>query len=216
MVMTSEVDAPIVGKSETPNRTVARVEQSHTGDSLTIKYKVCDFKIISQDPKITISVSDAFVAGLPEESISGKLVADGTGYKLDVPKFWQLRSVKLANPETDPLPTNPVDPAVEDWDKDGKPGMTVTIDGSVASGDMYVIQRTWTQLQGASTGVDAVDGTILWGMEQVLLDATNPVIKMMPAPVATTEPAKNHFKHRRIESYQSCADIVAMQGTIFQ
>ena len=79
-----------------------------------------------------------------------------------------------------------------------------------------MIQRTWTELKGAAPGTDAIDGTIAWESEQVLLDATNPVLKMVPSPTATTEPERNYFRFRRIDAVQGCADIVAMQDTLFQ
>jgi len=210
--MTSEIDAPVVGKTKSVSTTIARVEQTHTGDKIAIKFKVCDFDIASSNADMKIIVPDAFVAALPEETLNGTI----TGDKLDVPKFWQVRSVQLTNPETDPLPTDKDDPKVLDWDKDGHPGLTLTVQSSMVSGDMYVIQRTWTVLTGAASGNDAFNGTISWAMEQKLLDSTSYLIKMLPDPVATTEPAENYFKFRRIDAVQGCTDIVAMQDTLFK
>jgi len=216
LVMTSVTEAPVVGKTVNENRTVGRVEQTQVGDKLMIKLKVCDFDIGGDSTMVKVVVPDAFVAGLPEETIEGSVTVDGGGYAMVTPKFWQVRSVELANPTTDALPTDPTDPRVKDWDKDGKPGMTIQAEGSLVSGDMYVIQRTWTELKGAAPGTDAIDGTIAWESEQVLLDATNPVLKMVPSPTATTEPERNYFRFRRIDAVQGCADIVAMQDTLFR
>ena len=215
LVMTSEMDTALTGHSESENRMIARVQQTHEGEALSIQFHTCDFDIKSSNADVTVIVPDAFVAALPDETLTGTLKAGAMGYELMVPKFWQVRSVQLANPQTDALPTDPKDPRVLDWDKDGHPGMTVTLAGSLAAGDMYIIQRTWTELTGGSTGTDRIDGTVSWEVEQVLLDATNPIIKMMPDPAATTDPAKNYFRHRRIEPWVECSDIIAMQETLF-
>ena len=215
LVMTSSMDAPVIGQSESENRMIARVEQTRAGDALTVKFHTCDFDIKSSDPNVQIIVPDAFVAALPDDTITGTLKDDGSQFQLVVPKFRQVRSVELANPETDPLPTDPKDPRVLDWDKDGKPGMTISVTGSVGAGDMYIIQRTWTELKGSSYVTEAIDGTITWDVDQVLLDATNPLMKMMPDPTATTDPAKNYFRHRKIDAALTCAEIIAQQDTLF-
>lgn len=127
LVMTSVVDAPVVGQTKSISTTLARVEQTQTGGKIQIKFKVCDFDIASTNADMKIIVPDAFVTALPEETLNGTISGD----KLDVPKFWQVRSVQLSDPINEALPTDKNDPRVLDWDKDGKPGLTLTVESSM-------------------------------------------------------------------------------------
>jgi len=213
LVLTTLTDTGL-STIEAPNTTIARAVQAQAGPSLTITTTTCDMDLGDGSGGFVIIVPPAFIAAMPEESIS----AEVTGTSLHVPKFWEVRSVELANPETDPLPTDPTDPRVLDWDQDGHPGLTLTVQSSIPglSGDVYIIQRSWLELTSTSASTDKVDGTVAWGMEQVILDATSTALTLLPGGQATTDPAKNYFVHRRIDPSKTCADIVAEQDAIFQ
>jgi hypothetical protein len=213
LVLTTLTDTGL-STIKAPNTTIARTEQIQNGSSLTITLTTCDMDFGDGSGGFTIIVPPGFVAAMPVETIN----AEVTGSSLHVPKFWQVRSVSLANPETDPLPTDPADPRVLDWDQDGHPGLTLTVQSAIPglSGDVYIIQRNWLELTSTSATVDAVNGTVSWGMEQVILDATSAALTVLPGGQATTDPAENNFRHRRIDPAKTCADIVAEQDAIFQ
>ncbi|MGB1250835.1 MAG: hypothetical protein ACPG8W_09505, partial [Candidatus Promineifilaceae bacterium] len=61
-----------------------------------------------------------------------------------------------------------------DPDGDGNPGLTVRATG-LADGEIYVVQRSWTILDGQLAG-DRLDGLIEWNSEQIIIGADNPVL----------------------------------------
>lgn len=212
LVMTTLTDTGI-STVEAPNTTIARVAQIQEGSSLTITATTCDLAFGDGSGGISIIVPDAFVAAMPVEVID----AEVTSSSLHVPTFWEVRSVELATPESDPLPTDPDDPRVLDWDEDGHPGLTLTVASSIPglSGDVYLIQRNWIELTSTSATTDRIDGTVAWGMDQVILDATSSALEYLPGGEATTDPAKNYFVHRRIDPTMTCEGILAEKDTLF-
>ena len=215
IVMTSEMDVPVLGAMTTESVTVVRVEQTQQGDNLNLKIKTCDFDVNSSSSSAGIVVPDAYVNCLPEDNVPATITKNGSSWALNVPKYWQVRSVNLANPTTDPLPTDPSDPSVLDWDGDSHPGLTMQVTG-LLSGDIYVVQRSWFILSGTTTSTDSIDGDVQWAMEQVVLDSTNALLKSLPQATPTTDQSQNYFQHRRVDASMTCADINAAVGTIFQ
>ena len=109
LVTTTVTDVGL-GPMEAPNTTIIRAVQSQAGSAVTIVATTCDFQIGEGTEAISVIVPDAFIAALPEETITAEVTANS----LHVPRFWELRSVDLVNPETDALPTEPTDPRVRD------------------------------------------------------------------------------------------------------
>ena len=122
---------------------------------------------------------------------------------------------ELADPATDPLPTDPTDPAVVDQDADGKPGMTLRLTGLV-DGEIYVVQRGYTAASGAAESADEVRGHVDFVSEQVILESDPTSIKDLASQAATdTTPCASFFRMKRLDAGSDCAFVIASFATLF-
>jgi hypothetical protein len=98
---------------------------------------------------------------------------------------------------------------VIDQDKDGKPGVTVQISG-IATGDIYVTQRNWTELSGFLKAPGRIEGRALFGSEQHILGATSWYLTR--SPHSQPEPRDSSFYLIRLGKKVSCRDAMASFG----
>jgi hypothetical protein len=216
-VMTSTLKAPVIGNLTTVSTTLLRVEQAVSGSTVSMKIKTCSFKIDTGSTQAQIEVPDAYVNSIGERDTTGSFQSDGKGgFSLTVPTFYSVYGAKLANPDTDPLPTDKADSKVFDQDGDGHPGMTLKVTGNaLVAGDIYVVQRASYAFKGQTSASDAIDGLVTWSMEQNILDTTNIALKLLPQSTPDSDATKSYFKHRKITASQDCAAIIANASTIF-
>jgi hypothetical protein len=102
----------------------------------------------------------------------------------------------------DPLPSDPDDPRVFDQDGDGNPGVTIRVEG-IVSGDMYIVQRSWTRLEGALLGDGSFGGRLFFGNAQVVLDSTSPFLGDPPS--SRPLPNLSWFRIARLPEDADCA-----------
>ncbi|NIV31894.1 MAG: hypothetical protein GWN58_21130, partial [Anaerolineae bacterium] len=188
--VTSEISiVPFVGEVTNKNITLLRLVQEQNGNQLKVIADVCSIRVESGTSMVSIEFPQAFVDSLGMVTKRSTIEPADHGYRFFQPPVTTLRGVHLENPESDPLPREAGDPRVFDQDDDGKPGVTVriTILGLI-SGEVYLIQRDWSSLTGRAGTLDRIDGLIDWGIEQVVLGASNPFLKARgtnrPDPVA--------------------------------
>ena len=84
--------------------------------------------------------------------------------------------------------------------------MTIKVSG-IVSGDIRVVQRSWTELESTSVSTDRIEGNVRFGNEQVILDATASMLKTPPN--ATPEPSRSRFRLVRLAKGASCSDALA-------
>ena len=105
-----------------------------------------------------VDSSGAWPALLAHDSDTGRkgtMVATATGCQLDLEKRYTVRGATQSfygDPGV-PMPTATQQascstPGWEDWDGDGKPGITLVVSGA-ANGHLYCAQRDWNQFSGA-------------------------------------------------------------------
>jgi len=84
-------------------------------------------------------------------------------------------------------------PGWEDWDQDGEPGYTLTVSG-LAMGQLYMADRTWTQLSGTiAPSTSSFDLPLDWGDEQDVLGLNGPSILTETATATKDSDASQHF-----------------------
>ncbi len=73
-------------------------------------------------------------------------------------------------------------PGWEDWEPDLKPGITLSITGT-AAGDLYLVQRDWTQFDG-TVGQNSSKFMVplTWDTEASVLGSTNSIIETQGVP----------------------------------
>lgn len=217
MQVTSELSSvPFVGEVTNKNITLLRLEQQQNGGSLTVTAEICSIEVDSGTSLVSIEFPQAFVDSLGMVMKPSTIEPADHGYRFFQPRFTQLLGVRLENPATDPLPTEADDPRVFDQDGDGHPGITVrvTILGFI-KGEVYVIQRDWNTLNGEFTSPDKIDGLIEWGIEQVVLGASNPFLKARGTNRPDPAAEHSYFCTTRIDPQMDCPAIIENQEVLF-
>lgn len=207
---------PFIGQVTNRNVTLLRLTQAQEGTNLTVTAQICAIQVESGTPLVSLAFPEAFINSLEIAVKSTTIQPTDGGYRFFQPRFTQLRGVRLEDPETDPLPTEASDPRVFDQDGDGHPGLSVriTLFGFIR-GEVYVIQRDWTALRGTVDSTDRIDGLMEWGLEQVILDASNPVLRARSESYPDPVPEHSYFRTTRIPEEMDCAWIVANRDWLF-
>jgi hypothetical protein len=206
-------DVPAVGKTNGSTTTLQRVTVQRTGASLTMQVEPCAIEVDNGTPVVATIIPDAFVRSLGVTERTGSLVlAEGKWRYVQDPDL-QLRGVHLANPETDPLPTDIDDPQVWDQDEDGHPGVTVRISG-ITDGEVYVVQRDVHALDGV-IDVERMDGLADWNTDQVVLGSDNPILNMQTSVVKDPDATASYFRSTRVDASKTCEAIVAERDELF-
>jgi len=204
---------PLVGEVARTSTIVLRVTIEQTASALVLRATYCATEIDNGSPLAMSAIPDAFLASLGEVVIAASI--DELGH---FAQAWatEVRGCRLADPEIDPLPTSPNDPRVIDQDGDGKPGLTVHVSVlGIISGDVYVVQRVRTRLDGMIVTPDRIEGLFECTSEQVTIGATSPLfLSELPSridPVA----ANSRFELVRVDPLWTCGQILAEQARIF-
>jgi hypothetical protein len=210
-------NVPMIGDVQYRNVALCRLSIAQQGAQLTVDTEICSLESESDTDLVQTVFPDAFVRSLPVTRRPAAVMPATDGYRFYAPRFYEVRGVDLADPERDPLPTDPSDPRIQDPDGDNHPGLTVRITG-IVDGEVYVIQRTWSVMDGMAPQageIQAISGLIAWGDEQVVLGADNPVLESPREGYTDPVPENSHFNMKRVAAGKSCADIVAERDVLF-
>lgn len=209
-VMSSFSEMPIIGSTQTRTIAIQKLVISGEGPNYTMRSQPCSVELDSGTTMVEMIIPNGFVQSL---SSTESLLVDHDDH-FEMPITWESRGVHLENIATDPLPTSPDDPRIFDQDGDGHPGMTVQISGLI-QGDIYVIQRGFTALQGELNG-DHFDGLVKWTDEQVTLGASNPILASnQPQNTLDPDPENSFFHSTRLTDDLSCDTILARSDALF-
>lgn len=205
------VNSPSLADVRRTYTTLALWTVTGDGEDLEVRSTVCEVRTDSPDSPVKTIIPLALVRSIPEQDLPCSARAEGEGWHLVQDRHVEIRGAVLAHPDTDPLPTDPGDPAVVDQDRDGQPGVTVLLAGLV-DGAVYVVQRIWTELEGCSDAAGGFQGSVSWGEEQVVLGADNPVLVMQS--VITPIPGAGRFWMRPVPAGTDCDYLVAHRQEI--
>ena len=203
---TLSVQVPVIGAFDMTTRVVSIHDVEHRGSRLRGGGTLCAVDIDNATKLVTTVLPKALQRVLPPPTIDARLIEVDGELRLVSSKQTIVVGADLDDEQRDDLPLSSRDERVVDDDGDGKPGVTVRIDGMV-SGDMYVVQRTWTKLIGTQKG-DGFRGRLVFGTDQVVLGATSSRLEDPPKakPLAT----KSTFTLQPIAANMSCKDAVEL------
>jgi len=214
-VLADSVTFPLVGQLERKTTLIHHVVIAHAGASLSLRSAYCAAEF-DNGPSLATTVETAFVRSL--DPVLAAAVVDGPSDGAAFAQAWctEVHGVRLEHPDTDPLPTSAADPRVFDQDGDGHPGITVRACAfGLITGDVYVVQRLRTRLEGRVVSADRIEGTVQGSVEQVILGATNSLflgaIVSRPDPVA----AHSYFVLERVDATADCDDVLSRRGSVF-
>ncbi|MET0283762.1 MAG: hypothetical protein ABW352_04810 [Polyangiales bacterium] len=103
-----------------------------------------------------------------------EMTADGCSVKFDKDAIVRGGTVEYYRDLTKPLPklaeqAAPDKPGWEDWDNDGKPGVTLKISG-IAQGSLHAVMRNWTEYSGTvQEGATTLTMSLNWGQSRSTL-----------------------------------------------
>jgi len=199
-----------IGEATTLTTTTLLVSHEQVGDKITVKSEVCSIDI--DNKLLSIIIPEKFVRALPIIDKTVKLTEEEDGtISYYQPKLWEIRSVRLGNPENE-LPTDKDDERVEDWDKDAIQGLTAKISGG---GWISVIQKTWTELTGAVTSEERIEGLVEWGDHQEVLDASNSLLKLGSKNYQNKDKSKSFFYNVKVADDFTCEEMNEQAAEIF-
>ena len=131
-------------------------------------------------------------------------------------QLWLSRTQLLGWLTQDPddeLPAEAGDPRVYDADGDQNPGVTLLVAGDVG-GEMYVVSRSWLELQGTISSSDRIEGSSLTYQEQTVLDATNDIL-LFNQTTAEPMPELSSFEMVRAEDTIDCDTLLQNADVLF-
>lgn len=162
-------------RTRTDTWTIARV--THVGDKITLTQDAC---MVVIKP----------VAGVKVRMDARALPANEFGFSSN--------GVDLKG-------SSEVSWAREDVDGDGHPGMTVHVDSSVCSGELYVANRSRTSARAELSG-DALRGTARVTVDQEILGAKGACLSVVASD--THEIVSGPFAYAPVEATTTCRSLM--------
>ena len=210
-VQSSLTEVPFVGETVATTSTLLLLDVVASGEGYTITQTVCAIDLDSGTDLVTTVLPDAAVGGIRPAARAATLGAEG---KVSIAGLSEVWGANLVNLETDELPTSPTDARVIDHEPDGKPGMTVRVAGLI-DGEIYVVQRGFTSLEGTYDGLSRIDGLVTWRQEQSILDADNPLLTTPLATRTNPDAAASWFRTTRVAPGADCTTVIDDAEALF-
>jgi hypothetical protein len=208
-------DGPL-GEDKVTITTLARVRLEQKDKVVTTTTEVCSVALSPYKNNRTI-YPDKAIAAIAADTGTADLSAAAIGATYTPKRRVQLLGwVANGDPATEALPKDPKDARVKDADADGKPGVTLMIDGLI-KGSVYVVNRSAIDIAAKITSKDRIAGSSHTEQQQNVLDADNPLLKGM----VTTKPdpnaaASTFLLVRTSPATDSCSAIKSAADTIFK
>lgn len=213
-VQTLRVNFPLLGEMKVSNTWVLRMTMTAEGRALTIAAEACE---LTHDTGTSLLHTEFPLSAVHRQGgLRGRATLREEDGEL---RFFQARhhlvfGANLADPAHDALPAEATDERVTDAEDDGHPGVTLTLRGAM-NGAIYMVVRSWLTLRGVAGGGNRIDGTIQWGEDRSVLEATSPLLTNLPVGRADDDPSSSYFRTTRIEPSTTCAQILARRDELF-
>jgi hypothetical protein len=216
MIMASTTRVPFFGSSKSASRSLSLVEIRREGGGLVQSHKVCDFRVVEDSAMIKMVFPEKFIAALGNHIYPLQLETDFQGWRYRADLGLERIGYKAVG-DDGKVPTKIDDPAVYDWDGDGHPGATLKISVPLLpDGELYVVQRGHSILNGRITAPGKVEGSIEYKLfeqrvlgawpsflnqsPEIVPDATESRFSIMPlAPGSTCETVKTAQEKSKTE-----------------
>lgn len=227
MWFTAASKVATINMAEAWTRTYFHVVQEQEQDKIHIKAKICNIKIDNSASSILkLNMLQSFADALPVLPKESTLVDNGNGtfgFTQDV--SWEIRSIDPAcygeKPGDYVLPDKETDPCVQDWDKDGVPGLLVKATGTM-SGDVHIVEKSSSEFKNGWFAADGqtAGGDIYWTDVQEVVKTNNTLLKSgalnsWKEKSDHFEGSANFFEQFKIPSGSDCIYVVTNAGTIF-
>jgi len=212
-VQTMRVNFPLLGEMKVTNTWVLRATMTADGRALNIVAEACE---LTHDTGTSLLHTEFPLAAVHRQGgLRGRATLREEGGEL---KYFQARhfmvfGANLADPANDTLPTDATDERVVDAEDDGHPGVTLALTGAM-NGSIYMVARSWLTLRGVAGG-DRIDGTIQWGEDRSVLEASSPLLTNLPVGHPDDDRDSSYFRTTRVDPSTTCAQILARRDELF-
>ena len=188
----------IFGRNRVVTTARALAEVAESDDGLRLHQTTCSIEVVDGSRAIT-TIPPLFIQSLPR--LEYRLEANESGFVL---RDGEQRVGLVGTPAQ--FPTSPRDPAVADTDGDGRPGATIELRVPVLGTiDIYVVQRTRTELAGSYVDGRGAGQVNVLSFEQVTIGASNPLFRVTPNLAPQSE--ESAFLLIPVDSGTRCADL---------
>lgn len=206
----SVTELPILKDIVATVRTVSIVELSHSARRLKGEGKVCQLKMNSSSLLVKTSFPPAFQRALPSVKVNARVIAQDSDVRFEQGPETVVLGARLKDPLSDDLPSEAKDPRVFDHDRDGEPGVTVSVSGFV-SGQVYLVQRSSSRLSGRRTG-DGFAGRLIFRNEQNVIGASTGMLNRDPGAVPDLQRSRFHLQ--RVKGPLSCEQAIEVAHSL--
>lgn len=213
LVTTTTSRVPVLGEVRSTTSALLLMHVSQDGHDLSITRQVCAIDVNTGASVVRTEVPSAFVRAIPVSRERARILETSTGHTLAGWRFSEQVGLRgLSASETMP---DAGDERYVDTDNDGNPGVTVRVRGLV-SGEVYVAQRAITELRATRVTADAIDGEVDWTAEQVVLGASNRLLRNEnPETAPAPGYAGNYFRTLRVADSATCSSLQSDSGRLF-
>lgn len=207
---------PVIGKTPSLSSRYGIVTIGRDGEGLNVTETNCHIDVVGKGPAVA-SIPDAFTRAIPVTTAPLRVWRESEGVPLQFAKdaVPTVVGALLENPDQDALPTVPTDPRVIDQDQDGKPGVTIKIDGSLIKGSIYLVQRLNYSWAGTVDAEMNLKGLIQDSGDQSILDASNPILKTKVPVVNDPDASKSDISFVRINGVYDCDRLAQEKNALF-
>jgi len=166
------VTAPIVGVMRNVYVLTMLVTITQTGTAIVADGRNCD-RLQVNEPTAVAPVVIPEIWAHTETPVhrTGSFAVGAAGYPIfHLDAGTEVIGAKLSSPMAC-LPTQSDDPAVYDQDKDGKPGITVRLNGQSLVGTLCAVQTQTTAVNAIAVSADRLEGDLHFAAQQNVLES---------------------------------------------
>jgi hypothetical protein len=204
-VLSNRSEVPFVGDAVANTRIVMLFDLVEREARLAGDGEVCLLDIVARPTLVRPVLPDTFRETVQRQRFEARIEREGESTRLRGVRQGSLLGLKLERPWRDPMPA-PGSAAIVDTDGDGKPGMTMRVEG-LFDIEFYLAQRQWTQLTGTERSDGSFSGPLRHHAEQVLLGADSILLQALPD--MKPDPRASRFEMVRLESKATCDGAIA-------
>lgn len=197
---------PVLGKSPSLSERFGLITIEAAGEGLQVRESNCRIDITSKGPAQP-SIPEAFTQAIPTVTAPFRVWTEGEQVLFAKDAVPTVIGAELLDPTRDALPTRANDPRVKDQDKDGKPGVTIKVSGSLINGEIYLVQRLNYSWQGRVSQPRQLSALLLDKGDQSIVDASQAILKSNVPVVNDPDASKSNVSFVELTEAYDCARL---------
>ena len=203
---TTEQELPVVGLARSTSYTYKLLIISEAEGIFSAAEKFCTIRMETEGPAAP-SVPMALVNSIPTFTAPLKISQQEGIWQWERVRSGLVLGAELDDPLNDLLPSEENDGRVYDQDMDGYPGVTLNISGLI-EGEIYAVIRYVDTISGSVTADGIWEGITRDETEQIVIGASQDILKINVTPVAIDDPSLNTSTAIPITAEAGCNEVI--------